>query len=370
MTFAVSASRPSEAIVLAVDGGNVKTDLALVSSSGELLSLVRGGRSSPHFVGIDGCVELLGGLLAEAFASAGVDGHRPRTAVAEIMVAGADLPEELTALRAAIERVGWTDRLVIDNDTLALLRSGTDRGWGVAVVCGGGINCIGLAPDGREARFPSLGWISGDWGGGYDIGVAAVTAAARSADGRGPRTVLESAVPEYYGLSEPFDVARALHLGELPVARLGELARVVFPAAAQDAVAAGIVCRLADEVTALAAVAIRRLGLADQACDVVLGGGLIRASSPAMLEQITRGVREVAPAAQVLVAPSAPIVGAALLGLDAFGAGPAAAERARSELQSAFVAIEGAGVSEALATDGDGRQTGTRSRQLSKGAHG
>ena len=363
-------SSQAEAVVLAVDGGNVKTDLALVTASGELLSLVRGGRGSPHFVGVDGCVELLGSLLAQAFSSAGLDGRHPRAAVAEIMVAGADLPEELAALRAAIETAGWTERLVVDNDTLALLRSGTDRGWGVAVVCGGGINCVGLAPDGREARFPSLGWISGDWGGGYDIGVAAVMAAARSADGRGPQTILESAVPAYYGLSEPFDVARALHLGELPVARLGELARVVFPAAEEDAVAAGIVGRLAEEVTALATVAIRRLDMTDEACDVVLGGGLIRASSPGMVEQIAVGVQQVAPGARVLVAPSAPIVGAALLGLDALGAAQDAAARARSELQSAFVTIEGAGVSEALTADGHALRTGTRSRQLSRGVHG
>lgn len=368
MSQSGNSGRAPEAIVLAVDGGNVKTDLALVTAGGELLSLVRGGRSSPHFVGVEGCVQLLGGLLAEAYSRAGLDGHRRRAAVAEIMVAGADLPEELAALRAALEQAGWTERLVIDNDTLALLRSGTDRGWGVAVVCGGGINCVGLAPDGSEARFPSLGWISGDWGGGYDIGVAAVTAAARSADGRGPRTILESAVPEYYGLGEPFDVARALHLGELPVARLGELARVVFPAAEDDPVAAGIVSRLADEVTALATVAIRRLEMTDEECDVVLGGGLIRASSAGMVEQIAAGVRKVAPAARVLVAPSAPIVGAALLGLDSLGADGDAAARARSELQSAFVAIEGAGVSEGA--DGDVEQTGTRSRQLSKGAHG
>ncbi len=53
---------------------------------------------------------------------------------------------------------------MVDNDTFALLRSGTDRGWGVAVVCGGGINCVGLTADGREVRFPSLGPITGDWG--------------------------------------------------------------------------------------------------------------------------------------------------------------------------------------------------------------
>jgi N-acetylglucosamine kinase-like BadF-type ATPase len=362
----------SDTIVLAVDGGNVKTDLALVTATGALLALVRGQGSSPHFVGIDGCVHVLNGLLAEAISAASLDGFRPGAAVAEIMVAGADLPEELSALRAGLEALHWTDRLVIDNDTLALLRSGTDRGWGVAVVCGGGINCIGLAPDGREARFPSLGWISGDWGGGYDVGVAALTAAARSADGRGPQTVLESSVPAYYGLDDPFDVARALHLRELPGDRLGELARVVFPAAEHDPVAAGIVHRLTDEVIALASVAIRRLGMSDDAPDVVLGGGLIRALPASAAEEVAVGVRAVAPGARVLVAASAPIVGAALLGLDALGAGSAAVARARSELQSAFVSIEGDGarLSEPRVVATDAPRTGTRSADLPRGVYG
>ena len=331
-------------LVLAVDGGNVKTDLALVDTSGALVSLVRGGRSSPHYVGVDGCVELLEGLLAEAISSAGLDARgAPRVATAQIMVAGADLPEELAALRAGIEPLGFSKQLMVENDTFALLRSGTDRGWGVAVVAGGGMNCVGVAPDGRQARFPALGAITGDWGGGYDVGLAALTAAARSADGRGPRTILELAVPAYYDLTEPFDVARAVHLRELPGERLGELTRVVFPAAEDDQVAAGIVQRLADEVIAFATATLRRLEMTDEAADVVLGGGLIRAAAPSVIERISVGVREVAPTANVLVAPVAPIVGAALLGFDALGLNSHAAGRARAELGEAFARIEGDG---------------------------
>jgi hypothetical protein len=44
---------------------------------------------------------------------------------------------------------------------------------------------------------------------------------------------------------------------------------------------------------------------------------------------------EVAPAASVRLVDSAPIVGAALLGLDELGAPPAARERARRELGAA-----------------------------------
>ena len=90
-----------------------------------------------------------------------------------------DFPAEEDALHAALEARGWADHLEVGNDTLAVLRAGTERGWGVAVVCGAGINCVGVAPDGRSVRFPALGRITGDWGGGYDVGLEALYVAAR-----------------------------------------------------------------------------------------------------------------------------------------------------------------------------------------------
>jgi N-acetylglucosamine kinase-like BadF-type ATPase len=310
---------------------------------------------------------MLHGLLLEAAGRAGLDGNLAQLATAQIMIAGADLPEELFALRARIESLSWAQHSVVDNDTFALLRSGTDRGWGVAVVCGGGINCVGVGPDGREVRFPSLGPISGDWGGGYDVGMAALIAAARSEDGRGPRTVLEQIVPAYFDFADPVKLSYALHLRELPRERLGELARVVFAAAPADAVAAEIVDRLADEVVAFAAAALGRLELADAEPDVVLGGGLLRSAPAAAIERIRRGIREAAPSANVLVAPTAPIVGAALLGLDELGVTATAGPRAAAELHAAFLRIEGDGARPALAQIAGAPRTEPRLARSSRG---
>ncbi|CRK58243.1 N-acetylglucosamine kinase of eukaryotic type [Alloactinosynnema sp. L-07] len=44
------------------------------------------------------------------------------------------------------------------------------------------MNAAGVGPDGHVARFPSLGRISGDWGGGMHLAVEAQPAA-----GIGPR---------------------------------------------------------------------------------------------------------------------------------------------------------------------------------------
>jgi N-acetylglucosamine kinase-like BadF-type ATPase len=336
MTAARTNGTGGGALVLAVDGGNAKTDLALLDSSGGLLSLVRGGGSSPHHLGSDGCIAVLQSLLDSALAGVGAASlDRPLAATAQILLAGVDLPEDRVALRARIEQLGWSDRLVLDNDTPALLRAGTDRGWGIAVVCGAGINCLGVAPDGREARFLALGPPSGDWGGGADVGLAAVAAAARSADGRGPRTVLERAVPAHFGLGDPVELSRALHTGEIPTVRLGELAPIVLAAGDEDSVAADIIRRLADEVIAFARAAIRRLELTGADPDVILGGRVLRSIAPSVVETITRELQEVAPAARVLVSPSEPIVGAALLALDAVAADAGAGSRARAELDSA-----------------------------------
>jgi N-acetylglucosamine kinase-like BadF-type ATPase len=332
-------------LVLAVDGGGVKTDLALVQSSGAVLSVVRGGSSQAHYLGVEGTVEVLEELLDQACERAGLGRlERPFAATAHVLLAGADLPEEVTAIRAGIERQNWSERLVIDNDMPALMRAGTDRGWGIAVVCGTGINCLGVAPGGqgsaaREARFLSFGPVSGDWGGGRDLGLAALAAAVRAADGRGPGTALKTAVPAHFGLRDPLEVARAVHLEEMPLISLGELARVVLAVSEDDDVAAGIVQRLVDEVVAFARAALRRLELTGMDPDVVLGGGVLRAVSSSVIERIARGVEQVAPDARVVVARSEPIVGAALLGLDVAGADPGAKARARTELDAAVAEL-------------------------------
>jgi N-acetylglucosamine kinase-like BadF-type ATPase len=252
--------------------------------------------------------------------------------VAELLLAGVDFPSEEQAVRTGIEQRGWAARVSVDNDTFAVLRAGTDARWGVAVVCGAGINCVGVAPDGRQARFRALGWTTGDWGGGPDVGRDAVFAAARSEDGRGPKTVLEEVVPTFFGLSMPSELAEAVHFGAIDERRVMELAPAVFEAAERDEVAAEIVDHLASEVVALARVAITRLGLAREPVRVVLGGGLLRRPPERLLDSIARGLEAVGPSITAHATSAPPILGAALLALDALGAEPAAYDRVRDSV--------------------------------------
>ena len=296
-----------------------------------MLGYVRGPQASPDHLGVDGSLDELQRLVDA------VGGHAD---LAVLLLAGLDFPDEEEAYRARAEPRGWAARTILGNDTFAVLRAGSERGWGVAVTCGAGINCVGVSPDGRHVRFPSLGVISGDWGGGLDVGMAAVSAAARSEDGRGPRTSLERLVPAHFGLETPTELALALLRGQVATRDVGGLAPLVFEAAVGDAVAGEIVDRLAAEVVTMARAALTRLDLTEEPVDVVLGGGLLRSGNVRLLDGVRAGMCEVGPALSVHLSASPPVVGSALLGLDELGADAEAHERVRRELGEAVARIE------------------------------
>jgi N-acetylglucosamine kinase-like BadF-type ATPase len=328
--------------VLAVDGGNSKTDVAILDETGRVLGTHRGPGASftPH--DHDRSVADLERSVLAAAADAGIDG-RPIADAGVFCLAGADLPADDRRILRALRGLGVVPDPVLRNDTFAVMRAGAPRGWGVAVVCGAGFNCTGVGPDGREVRFPALGAISGDWAGGATIGIEAVGACVRAGDGRGPRTELERAVPAHFGLKTPRQVMVGLHTGKLDDSRVYELAPVVLGAAnAGDPVAVGIVERQAEEVSVLVCTSLRRLRLLRAEADVVLGGGVARARSPVFMRRLTERVSACAPKARITVVDDLPIVGAALLALDQLAVADGAGARLREALVADRFAQNGA----------------------------
>ncbi|MCO1579049.1 ATPase [Crossiella sp. SN42] len=318
-------------LVLAIDGGNSKTDVMLVARDGEVLSRVRGIGSPPQTVGMQRGLDTFESLIVEAARQAGYAGTAPFAAHTSAYLAGADLPKEEQFLQEAITARGWSATTTVANDTFALLRAGSPTGAGVAVVCGAGINGVGVAPDGRVHRFPALGRISGDWGGGAHLGSEALWLAVRAEDGRGEPTALLPAIREHFAVPTLLELIERLHFGELSEDVLHELSPLLFRVAGQgDAVAQQVVDRLIDEVSVLATVSLRQLDLTAEPVHVVLGGGVLTGVGPAVIEQVAKRCRAVAPLAEIIVVDPPPVVGAALAGLDVLGADRAAETRLRA----------------------------------------
>jgi N-acetylglucosamine kinase-like BadF-type ATPase len=341
----VSSAAPA---VVAVDGGNSKTDLALIGADGALLATARGPGMPMHLSAEN--VRIIGDLLSSAARAAGIDGDGLAGIATQLVacVANVDLPEDERQLERMLAEQGWTRSTVVANDTYAVLRAGlddvpaqgADRPWGVAVTCGAGINCVGVAPDGRTAGYLALGSITGDWGGGYSLGIAAQFHAIRAQDGRGPDTELARVVPARFGLDTPADVAIALHKGQVPYGRIGELAPLVLQASdSGDQVARKIVRKLAKEIATMAIAVVRRLELTDAAIPVILGGGVLAANNPLMIGSISERVSAVASLAQFRVVEAIPVAGAALMGLDRIGAPVSATQRLRAAFANLPAAV-------------------------------
>ncbi|MCX5397047.1 N-acetylglucosamine kinase [Streptomyces sp. NBC_00102] len=319
------------ASVLAIDAGNSKTDVALIGEDGTVLGTARGGGFQPPVVGIPAALDMLAAAVEGAYASAGGTVGGPAAHVSACL-ANADLPVEEEELTAALLDRGWAPSVEVRNDTFAVLRAGVDEPRGVAVVCGAGINCVGMLPDGRTARFPAIGRMSGDWGGGSGLAEEAMWFAARAEDGRGEPTELARALPAHFGLGSMYELIEALHREHIPYERRHELTPVLFATgAAGDPVARAVVDRLADEVVAMATVALDRLDLLEEHVPVILGGSVLAARHRDLDIRIASLLAARAPRARIRVVAQQPVLGAALLGLDHTGAAPEAHARLRAQ---------------------------------------
>lgn len=314
--------------VLAIDAGNSKTDVALIGPDGTVLAQTRGGGFAPQLIGADRAIAGLEPLIGKVAGGAG-----PLVEHVSACLANADLPVEEEQLTVALQERGWGGTVTVANDTFALLRAGTDEPYGVAVVCGAGINCSGVGPDGRVVRFAAIGRIAGDWGGGSGLAEEALWHAARAEDGRGPATELASALPGHFGLPTMAALIEAMHLDRIGVDRRLEATPVLFEvAAAGDEVARQVVRRQAEEVVVMATAVLRRLDLLDEPADLVLGGGVLTAGHALLMDRIDELLAAAAPKVVQRLVRMPPVAGAALLGLDATGA-PA---MAKARLRAAF----------------------------------
>jgi N-acetylglucosamine kinase-like BadF-type ATPase len=295
----------------------------------------RVGPSNHQLIGVEGALDALTQAVAAVLEDAQLAGRdRPICSTGVYCLAGIDLRVDEDTLGAAIGAQGWTARAIVRNDTFAVSRAGTTSPWGIGVVCGTGMNCAAVGPDGRTVRFPALAELSGDFApGGAWLGVRALGLALRAGDGRGAPTVLRDQVPAHLGEPDAEAVLTGVYTGAIPYARLFELARVLLDAAAAgDTLARRAADTLADEVVAFVRAAVVRLDLQNENVEVVLGGGVFDTGDTAFLDRVADGVRAAAPGAVLVHLDAPPVLGAGLIGLDAIGAPPSALAALRTAL--------------------------------------
>jgi N-acetylglucosamine kinase-like BadF-type ATPase len=301
-----------------VDGGASKTLCLVGTEDGHVLGFGRGGGSNHQVCGLDAALGEIAHSVGEALAQAQASAQEVQLGM--FCLAGADLPEDYALLSQRIEDLGVCQQAVVKNDTMAALRSGLSRPWGVVVICGTGTNAAGRAPDEREIILPGLGHISGDWGGGEEISQQIIRLVMRAWDGRGKPTVLSQMVLEALDVPSVELLLRMLYHHQIEEEQLLGLVPLLFEAAyGGDEVACRLVREVGLEVGVTARTLIRRLSLQDADVEVVLGGSIFKAKGPLLIDTITGVIHEVAPRASIVLPEFEPVVGALFLALEAAG---------------------------------------------------
>ena len=143
------------------------------------------------------------------------EGSSARPELAVFTLAGADTTADIRLLSRALADRGFAERDVDPQRRVRgapgrhgpvmgrrrHLRAGCERRWRRARTA-------------AMVRLDALGQISGDWGGGTDVGWEGLAGAVRARDGRGPRTRLERDVPAYFGLPSPAAFTALLSRGD------------------------------------------------------------------------------------------------------------------------------------------------------------
>lgn len=304
--------------VIGVDGGNSKT-LALVSDEeGHILGLARAEGSNHEGIGFPSAERVLHRITHDALADAGIS---EPIDCAFWALAGADVKSDFERLESIVTRIGIANENIVKNDVSAVMGAGFSRGWGVGIVCGAGFSAGGIAPDGHELQFPSLGPATGDWGGGEEIGLEVLRLAHRSYDGRGAPSLLVDRVPVALGMTSLEELPARMREGSLDWTAVRDVLPPILFDVAQtgDNVARDLVMRIGEEVATSAATIIKRLGMQELEVEVVLGGSVFNGAGSLLLETIEERVRRAAPLARIIRPEFPPVVGAVFQALRFLG---------------------------------------------------
>ena len=248
------------ALLIGVDGGGSKTVVLLADQDGRVLGRGTGGPSNYQVVGQQAAGAVLSQTIRAAFAEANLELRAPT--VICLGLSGVDRPADQAVIQAWVNREMPGAPAVIVNDAELVLAAGTPEGWGVALICGTGSIAYGRTPGGQAARAGGWGYLLGDEGSGYAIGIAALRAAARASDGRAPQTALTRSILDHWSLAAPQELIGRLYQGRVPTQEIAALARLVEVAASeQDRVAQSILQEAGHELALAVNAVAQKLGM-------------------------------------------------------------------------------------------------------------
>jgi N-acetylglucosamine kinase-like BadF-type ATPase len=306
--------------VAGVDGGASSTTCVLADDTGRMLGVGRGGPIDHLY--LPAGRRKTRDAIAQAFTSASSEARvrrSPRAVVAGLTGLEPESPESRAAVRI-LQKVTRADVIHATWDAEIAFAGASAGGPGVMVIAGTGSVALGRNAAGKSARAGGYGYLIDDAGGGVGIGQAALRAALRGADGRGPKTALADMFQARLG--EWPEIRRRVYGEGGGRALLASLVPAVEVAARHgDVVAHAILAEAGRSLAHLALAIAERLDMQGEPFELFLVGGVF-VIGPPMVASLRAELRSGAPRCRIRKPRFPPAVGGVLMALEAAGIRP------------------------------------------------
>jgi N-acetylglucosamine kinase-like BadF-type ATPase len=299
---------------LGADLGSTKTHTLIIDETGRALGFSKSGPANHESVGYDGMFQSLQDGVERALSAASL--QKQDIAAAGFGIAGYDWPSEYEANVSVIDGLGLHVPYKFVNDAVLGLVAGSEDGWGIVVVSGTGSNCRGWDREHkREGRVTGHGVLMGEGTGASELMHRCMQLIGYSWTKRISKTALADAIIAHVGAKDLEDLMRGYTTYEYQVG--AEAAPIVFRVAEEgDQVAHDLLHWAGTELGELANAVIRQLEFENLAFDVVMTGSMFEGGAR-LIEPMRETIHKLASKARLVRLRVPPVIGAAILGLEA-----------------------------------------------------
>lgn len=284
----------------------------LADASGTVRGIGMGGASNPNAVTVDVAMDSVRAAVTAALSPS----HASASQISAVFMGMAGIvSEEEHALARRIAAAAGLNHVDTDHDVRIALAGGLAGEAGIALIVGTGSAAYGRTEDGRAWASGGWGALVDDGGSAYGLGLEALRAVVRSADGRIEPTKLLDAVLAELKLSKPRELVGALYQKGMNKTEIAALAPLVISIWQDgDDVAGEVVQRGAEEL-ALAVMGVYTSLRFDPTVRVCTTGGLIEGSDPyrAFVYDVIR--RKIGDSVRLATPLMPPVLGATVLAM-------------------------------------------------------
>jgi N-acetylglucosamine kinase-like BadF-type ATPase len=259
--------------VLGIDGGGTKTIGVISDSSGHIYAKEQVGATNQNGVDIKAVEQELSALIQSLKNQNLLAFNQLDTVFAGM--AGVDRPEARLVMKNILTKLlpEQTD-IVIDNDGVNALYSGTLGAPGIVQISGTGSITFGINECGERKRVGGWGYLIDDEGSGYAMGRDALTAVFKAFDGRAPKTILSDLILAQFQVQKEPDLIKHIYEAGKTRAVIAPISKIVFHAYDLGDEPAKQIIQQASERIAESISSLKKQLFDEKPIPVILAGGV------------------------------------------------------------------------------------------------